>query len=113
MMIMDIAISSKWVSGNTFNPTHETVKALKTWEQLSPKQQKDHLEICHWETQASMAGREFVLYRPHGRVGGIWATERSTFEATRYATVDEMIAVRAANQAPLTSLPGARFSGEG
>lgn len=109
---MDIAIGSKWVSGNSFNPTHETVRALKTWEQLSQKQQSSHLEICHWETPASMMGREFVLYRPHGRVGGVWATERTTFEATRYTTVAEMIAVRVANQAPLTSLPGARLPGE-
>lgn len=104
---MDIAINSKWVSGNTFNPTHETVIALLTWGQLSPSQKSDHLAVCYWETEASMVGLEFVVSRREGYVRSIWMTGRAVFEATRYESVDAMAAAYAKQaQSPGAHLPG-------
>jgi len=88
-MSKSIEVGSVWFTGNSLYPTRETVRALRAWDALPAKEKEIHRTICYWLTEAEFSAQTFVVTRSNR---GITSSELSVFEATRYASVDAMIA---------------------
>jgi hypothetical protein len=88
-MKMEIAIGSKWVSGNSMFPTHETVTAILEWAQVPAREQKAWRTIEHWlKNESDFTSRAWVVTKS---VRGSTVSPMDVFTATRYVSQDVMI----------------------
>ena len=106
----ELVHGSKWVHGNTYRPSVDTVIGVFAWGNLTEKQQRDARTLAYGpEAKAALELALYVVYRTAHQVGGVCATNLDVYKATRYPSNEAMIAAYQAKRAPLQGLPGGRL----
>lgn len=84
-----ITIGSKWVSGNSMFPTHETVTGILEWAQVPARERKAWRTIEHWlKNDSDFTNRAWVVTES---ARGVTVSPMDVFVATRYVSQDAMI----------------------
>ena len=79
-----VTVGSEWLSGNTFNPTHETVKALLSWDQVPAYAKKTWRTIEYWfKNETEFSSRVWVKTSR-------CVVPMDVFVATRFVSHDAM-----------------------
>jgi hypothetical protein len=87
------AIGTKVFSGNSMNPSEDTVVGVFTWLQLTEKMRNAHTLVEHWLSSTEQAERLYVvMYSPRRHKSCRYRScSMDVFTATHYESRDAMI----------------------